>query len=112
MKRIYDKQPREHHRKRSHYNSRGVAKLSFDNEKAAERYIKKNDCSVTPHTFATSAIIGTLEGVKQNKTEKKSSSLPNSYDSFTFFTNQSPIVRCSASALCFNKKRYSLSIDV
>ncbi len=41
MKRIYDKQPREHHRKRSHYNSRGVAKLSFDNEKAAARYIKK-----------------------------------------------------------------------
>ena len=39
MKRIYDKQPREHHRKRSHYNSRGVAKLSFDNEKAAARYI-------------------------------------------------------------------------
>nr|DAT65545.1 MAG TPA: Nigerythrin, Rubredoxin, Hemerythrin, Peroxidase, Electron.6A [Caudoviricetes sp.] len=41
MKRIYDKQPREHHRKRSHYNSRGVAKLSFDNEKVAARYIKK-----------------------------------------------------------------------
>lgn len=40
MKRIYDKLPREH-RKRSHYNSRGVAKLSFDNEKAAARYIKK-----------------------------------------------------------------------
>lgn len=31
----------EHHRKRSHYNSKGVAKLSFDNEKAAARYIKK-----------------------------------------------------------------------
>lgn len=40
MKRIYDKLPREH-RKRSHYNSREVAKLSFDNEKAAARYIKK-----------------------------------------------------------------------
>ena len=31
----------EHHRKRSHYNSRGVAKLSFDNEKEAARYIKE-----------------------------------------------------------------------
>lgn len=41
MKRIYDKQPREHHRKRSHYNSRGVAKLSFDNEMEAASYIKK-----------------------------------------------------------------------
>ena len=67
--------------------------------------LAKNGYSVTPHTFATSAIIGILGGVKQNKAEKKSSSLPNSYDSFTFFTNQSPMVRCSASALCFNKKR-------
>nr|DAJ14831.1 MAG TPA: hypothetical protein [Siphoviridae sp. ctgbm9] len=30
---------------------------------------------------------------------------PYFYDSSTFFTNQSPTVRCSASALCFNKKR-------
>lgn len=40
MKRIYDKQPREH-RKRSHYNSRGIAKLSFINEQVADKYIKK-----------------------------------------------------------------------
>ena len=59
-----------------------------------------------------SAIIGTLEGVKQNKAEKKSSSLPNSYDSFTFFTNQSPMVRCSASALFFSLARNSQSIEV
>lgn len=31
----------EHHRKRSHYNSKGVAKLSFANEQAAAIYIKK-----------------------------------------------------------------------
>lgn len=40
MKRIYDKQPREH-RKRSHYNSRGIAKLSFAEEQIANRYISK-----------------------------------------------------------------------
>lgn len=40
MKRIYDKQPREH-RKRSHYNSRGIAKLSFSEEKIASSYISK-----------------------------------------------------------------------
>lgn len=40
MKRIYDKQPREH-RKRSHYNRRGIAKQSFANEEAAKKYISR-----------------------------------------------------------------------
>ena len=45
MKRIYDKQPREHHRKRSHYNSRGIAKLSFINKQVADKYINKKRLS-------------------------------------------------------------------
>ena len=76
MKRIYDKQPMEHHRKRSHYNSKGVAKLSFGNEKAAARYIKKKRLFGYPHIFVVSAIIGTLGGVKQNKAEKNTLPCP------------------------------------
>jgi hypothetical protein len=66
MKRIYDKQPREHHRKRSHYNSRGVAKLSFDNEKAAARYIKKKRL-LGYSAYLCSAIIGTLEDCRNRR---------------------------------------------
>lgn len=58
MKRIYDKQPREH-RKRSHYNSRGIAKLSFINEQVADKYIKKNVYMAIQLTTVTNVTIGT-----------------------------------------------------
>lgn len=40
MNRIYDKRPREH-RKRCHYNGKGVAKIAFKSELDATTYIKK-----------------------------------------------------------------------
>lgn len=38
MRRIYNKQPQEH-RKRSHYNRKGIAKQAFATEEAALQYI-------------------------------------------------------------------------
>lgn len=40
MKRIYDKRPKEH-RKRAHYNSKGVVKQCFENENAARKYMHR-----------------------------------------------------------------------
>lgn len=40
MNRIYNKRPQEH-RKRCHYNSKGVAKLIFKNQEEAVRFIKR-----------------------------------------------------------------------
>ena len=40
MNRIYDKRPREH-RKRCHYNGKGVAKIIFKSEYDATTYIRK-----------------------------------------------------------------------
>ena len=40
MNRIYDNRPREH-RKRCHYNGKGVAKIAFKSELDATTYIKK-----------------------------------------------------------------------
>ena len=44
MKRIYDKRPKEH-RKRAHYNRKGVAKQSFFSEKDALKFIRKTGLS-------------------------------------------------------------------
>lgn len=44
MNRIYDKRPREH-RKRFHYNGKGVAKIIFKSEYDATTYIKKKHLS-------------------------------------------------------------------
>lgn len=40
MKRIYDKRPKEH-RKRVHYNGKGVAKQSFCSEYDAAKFIRR-----------------------------------------------------------------------
>jgi hypothetical protein len=44
MARFYDKRPREH-RKRMHYNTKGVEKQSFESEECAEGYIKRKRMS-------------------------------------------------------------------
>ncbi len=43
MKRIYDKRPKEH-RKRAHYNAKGVSKQSFCSEYDAVKFIRKYCC--------------------------------------------------------------------